>query len=150
MARLIDGSFAILEVTNNWLKAEDKRRLVYSKAKKDFEKFGAKYKIFIPQDPGQAGKDQIQAYVKLLSGFNVVHNTVKGNKITRAEPLMIQFENDNVVIFKNDSWNETYQTQMVNFPDAPHDDMVDASSDAFIQLSNREDENSLLAFLAGT
>lgn len=149
MARLIDGSFVILEVTNDWLSPAKVRELICEKAKHDYKLFGGKYKIFLPQDPGQAGKAQAQAYVKMLSGYVVHTNTVKGDKVTRAEPLMIQFEKNNVILFKNEKWNNAYQSQMVSFPDGVHDDMVDASSDAFNQLSNKENENSLLSFLAG-
>ena len=144
MARLIDSTFAILEVTNDWLSPSKVRHLICEKAKNDYKKFGSKYKIFLPQDPGQAGKAQAQAYVKMLSGYNVSTSTVKGDKITRAEPFMIQMENGNVVVFENDKWNDTYQSQMVSFPEGIHDDMVDATSDAFNQLSNKEDENNML------
>ena len=144
MARLIDGTFAVLEVTNDWLSPSKVRHLICEKAKNDYKKFGDIYKIFLPQDPGQAGKAQAQAYIKMLSGYNVSTSTVKGDKITRAEPFMIQMENDNVVIFKNEKWNDSYQSQMVSFPEGIHDDMVDATSDAFNQLSNKEDETGLL------
>ena len=60
---------------------------------------------------------------------------VSGSKITRAEPLSAQWMGDNVLLLEG-VWNEEYLLEMEGFPDAAHDDMVDASSDAFAAVSN--------------
>ena len=42
-------------------------------------------------------------------------------------------------------WNEMYFSQLESFPESKHDDMVDASSDAFNELTeSRFDIDSLL------
>ena len=42
-------------------------------------------------------------------------------------------------------WNEMYFSQMESFPESKHDDMVDASSDSFDELtSNGFDIENLL------
>jgi phage terminase large subunit-like protein len=37
-------------------------------------------KIRLPQDPGQAGKDQAENFIKFLSGFSVVTERETGSK----------------------------------------------------------------------
>ena len=91
--------------------------------------------IRIPQDPGQAGKEQANSYVGYLSGFNVKVKVVTGNKVTRAEPFSAQVQAGNVYLLDGD-WNEMYLRELEGFPDLTHDDLVDASSDAFTECSN--------------
>ena len=148
MGRLIDGRFVILDVSNDCLSAKNVRSLICDKAEQDYSMYGEKYSIFLPQDPGQAGKAQAEAYVRMLSGYNVTTHTVNGSKVSRAQPLAIQMENNNVIILGDKPWNKQYQRQMVAFPDSDHDDMVDASSDAFNTLSNKENQNQLAILLA--
>ena len=61
-------------------------------------------------------------------------SVVNGSKITRAEPFAAQWQQGNVLLLEG-PWNEEYLLEMEGFPDAVHDDMVDASSDAFKKVS---------------
>jgi len=45
-------------------------------------------RIRLPKDPGQAGKEQAESYIKFLAGFNVVAVAETGSKEARAEPHM--------------------------------------------------------------
>ena len=93
------------------------------------------YSVGIEQDPAQAGKVEVDLYRRLLSGFNVKIYAARQNKITRASGLSSLAENGNFYILDSE-WNEDYINQLVGFPDASHDDDVDASSGAFNALSN--------------
>lgn len=93
-------------------------------------------KVRIPQDPGQAGKAQAKAYISALAGFDVVTYPVTGDKEHRATPFAAQVQAGNVKIVKG-KWNESFLLEAENFPDGIHDDQVDAVSDAFDELTNK-------------
>lgn len=89
--------------------------------------------IHLPQDPGQAGKSQIQYLTSKLNGYTVKSSPETGNKITRAEPYAAQLNVGNVALVRA-SWNRVYLDELRVFPSGAHDDQVDASSRAFAAL----------------
>jgi len=98
-----------------------------------------KYKRVIerlPQDPGQAGKDQAQSYIKFLAGFVVKTIPESGSKEARAEPFAAQWQAGNVDLVMGE-WNESYLTQLESFPESKFKDMVDASSSAFAEIETK-------------
>lgn len=129
------GTVVALNVINQRIKAGDVEKLVYNTALIDRQRYGYQYIVRVPQDPGQAGKVLAGQYVKLLSGFNVKTLPVSGSKELRATPFAAQWQNGNVEVLLGD-WNEEYFSQLESFPESKHDDMVDASSDAFSELTN--------------
>lgn len=129
------GTVVVLNVINQRIKAGDVEKLVYNTALIDRQRYGYQYIVRVPQDPGQAGKVLAGQYVKLLSGFNVKTLPVSGSKELRATPFAAQWQNGNVEVLLGD-WNEEYFSQLESFPESKHDDMVDASSDAFSELTN--------------
>ena len=101
---------------------------------------GRQVEIRLPQDPGQAGKSQIAALVKRLSGFNVRAKPVTGDKITRFSPFSAQCEAGNVSVLRSDRWNDYFFRELENFPPETHghDDVADATSEAFDGLLRRK------------
>lgn len=134
MGRRKNGMFVVLDVINQRIKAGDVEKLMYNTAVADRAKYGRTYTVRLPVDPGAAGKIVADSYVKMLVGFSVVAERVTGSKISRATPLATQWQNGNVEVMEA-PWNEMYFTQLEFFPDAKHDDMVDASSDSFNELA---------------
>jgi len=128
-----DGNYYVLDVIRRQENAASIRRLVLLTAELDKKKY-RNVTINISQDPGQAGKEQAQSYVKMLAGYKVVARSETGDKVTRAEPLAAQWQAGNVYIVKGD-WNGMYIDEMEKFPEGEHDDMVDASSGAFNELT---------------
>lgn len=96
--------------------------------------------IRLPQDPGQAGKDQAKSYTRLLAGYNVAVLPVSGDKITRAEPFAAQVNAGNVRLIRGD-WNKAYIDELKLFPLGSNDDQVDGSADAFNHLFNFENQD---------
>ena len=90
-------------------------------------------RIRLPQDPGQAGKEQAQSYIKFLSGFDVTAVLESGSKESRAEPMAAQWQAGNFDIVIGD-WNEMFLTQLENFPDGKFKDMVDAAANGFAEI----------------
>lgn len=132
MGLLDDGRVIVLDVKRKQIKANDARNLLRNMAAID----QAKYKfvqITIPQDPGQAGKAQAQSLVSMLAGYSVEIVSPTGSKEVRATPFASQVQAGNVLILKGE-WNDMYLSELESFPESKHDDMVDASSDAFNKL----------------
>lgn len=132
--RMRNGQYIILDGKRVAKNAANVRDLIVSTAKQDKTIYGTS-KIFIPQDPGQAGKDQSRSYSKILTGYSFMSNPVTGNKITRAEPMAAQWQNGNIYMLEGE-WNKPYLDEMDGFPDLLHDDYVDSSSDGFRIVSN--------------
>ena len=98
---------------------------------------GKGVKVRLAQDPGQAGKSQARAQVKMLTGYQVNARPVSGDKEVRAKPLSSQVQAGNVKVVRGD-WNEDFFKEMESFPLGSHDDIVDAASDAFDELNQSE------------
>ena len=127
-----EGRYVIADVINKRLSASEVRVLVKMTCQADRKKYGRVIER-LPQDPGQAGKEQAQSYVKLLAGFLVKVKPESGSKESRAEPMAAQWQAGNVDVLEAD-WNETYFNELESFPQSKFKDMVDAGSTAFIEI----------------
>lgn len=142
MGRRRDGTFVVADVINKRLSANEVRQLIKLTAEND----RAKYRfvnIRLPKDPGQAGKDQAQNYVKFLSGFPVKAVAETGSKEVRAEPAAAQWQAGNFDLVYG-AWNDMYLDQLESFPMSKFKDMVDATSAAFRELDDSFDLKNLL------
>lgn len=91
---------------------------------------GRAHKQILPQDPGQAGKSQVQAFATLLAGQSVYFSPESGDKVTRADPLLSQMNAGNVMMVR-DSWNKAFTDECRLFPYGKYDDQVDPAARAF-------------------
>lgn len=142
MGKRSDGRYIIIDVINVRQSANDVRQTILHTAMIDRAKYG-NVKVRLPQDPGQAGKDQAQSFIKLLAGFNVKTIQESGSKETRAEPVAAQWQAGNFDVVIAD-WNEMYFSQLESFPSSKFKDMVDATSTAFSEIENTFDFESLI------
>ena len=134
MGKRKNGKYIVLGAINVRVSAGDVEKLLLNTAMADRMKYGRKYSIRLPIDPGAAGKIVANSYVKKLAGYAVVSERVTGSKILRATPFASQWQNGNVEVLAGE-WNDMYFSQLEFFPEGKHDDMVDGSSDAFNELS---------------
>lgn len=95
---------------------------------------GKDVRVGLPEDPGQAGKDQAERYVRMLSGYMVEAERETGDKQTRAFPFAAQCGAKNVFLLRG-AWNDAFITELCGFPNGAHDDQVDAASGAFRLLT---------------
>ena len=146
MARMRNGQYIILDAKRMAFSASAVRQLVKNTAITDKSAFGCR-RISIPQDPGQAGKEQAESYKKELAGFTVESKPVSGDKIRRAEPFAAQWQVGNVLLLEG-GWNDVFLDELEGFPDALHDDQVDAASDAFSLVARMN--NARLPAMDGT
>ncbi len=127
-----NGRYIVADVINKQMSAADVRSTIRLTAQNDKAKY-KRVRVRLPQDPGQAGKEQAESYIKFLSGFDVVARLESGSKQSRAEPMAAQWQAGNFDILHG-AWNEEYLTQLENFPDGKFKDMVDASANAFSEI----------------
>jgi len=86
------------------------------------------------QEPGSSGVDTIDAYSRLLIGYNFKGDRVTGDKVMRAEGAAIAAEAGNLKLLRGE-WNQAFLDEVDDFPHGMHDDQVDALSGAYAALT---------------
>jgi predicted phage terminase large subunit-like protein len=132
MGRTPEGRYVIADIVRLRGRPGDVRAAIRATAELD----GRACRISIPQDPGQAGVDQVATYAELLKGFTFSFRRPTANKIVRAGPLSAQASARNVTLVRGD-WNAPFLEEAESFPDEneqEHDDQIDAASDAFAEV----------------
>lgn len=136
MGKRSNGRYIVADVINLRQKASAIRDLIKNTAIADRAKFG-RIRTMIPQDPGQAGKDQVESYTKFMAGFDFGAERETGSKVTRAEPMAAQWQAGNFDILIAD-WNDAFFSQLESFPESKFKDMVDAADGAFTELERAQ------------
>lgn len=124
------GIYYVLDVERGQLSADDVRTTIRNTAIAD----GQEVMIRLPQDPGQAGKDQAEQLVRFLAGFIVKAEPVSGSKETRAFSFAAQVNSGNVKLVDG-PWVKAFKEELRQFPRGKFKDQVDAGSDAFNELA---------------
>lgn len=131
-----DGIIYIPDVWRGQVEADAVRRRIKQCAELD----GYHCRVRLPQDPGQAGKDQAAQLTRMLAGWPVKSKPVSGDKITRASGFAAQVNAGNVRIVRA-PWNAAYLAELDAFganDGSAADDQVDASSDSFNELTAKK------------
>lgn len=147
MGRRPNGRFVIAHLAHERKQASKVREMVKNIATQD----GTGTRIVVPEDPGQAGKEQAQSYATMLAGWPVRKRRPSANKLTRAEPFAAQWQAGNVDVLRA-PWNDALFSELEAFPppnNKGHDDIVDACSDAFADLIGIPDSSPLGIQVAG-
>lgn len=139
MGKRANGRYVVADVVNKQMSASDVRQTIKHTAQMDMARY-KRVRVRLPQDPGQAGKEQAQSYIKFLAGFDVTTVAESGSKEARAEPMAAQWQVGNFDIVYGD-WNEEYLLQLENFPDGKFKDMADASANAFAEIETKNTFN---------
>lgn len=129
IGRALDGRFYISDSRRIQGTAADAERLIVNTASQD----GVAVTGSLPQDPGQAGKAQVQYLIRQLSGYAYRATPESGDKETRALPLAAQAEAGNVLLIRGD-WNRDFLAELETFPMGKFKDQVDAATRAFSDL----------------
>lgn len=91
-------------------------------------------RIMSQVDPGSAGVSEAENFVRMLAGYDVRVERLTKNKVARAKPVSAQSEVGNIRVVRA-PWNEEFFTELENFPEGAHDDIVDVLSGAFNALA---------------
>ena len=119
-----DGVTYIMDMASCREEPGGVRKLVKQTAKDD----GVETRIALPQDPGQAGKDQVRSYAQHLAGFATMGVKVTQNKRAMATPWAADAGNGLVRVVRG-NWNRAFFSEVEAFPQkGVHDDIVDAVS----------------------
>lgn len=129
VGRNIEGKIVVADMVRVRRKAADVRAIIKNHAVKN----GRDTWVVIPQDPGQAGLDQIESYRSMLHGYTIISRYITKNKVVMAEPCAAEWQNGNILLVRG-SWNEVMIGELECFPDGVHDDIVDALSAAVRNL----------------
>ena len=130
-----NGRYVVADVINKQMAASDVRKTIKLTAQADRARY-KRVRVRLPKDPGQAGKEQAESYIKFLSGFDVTAVAESGSKEARAEPMAAQWQAGNFDIVYGD-WNEEFLSQLENFPESKFKDMVDAAANGFAEVEIR-------------
>jgi predicted phage terminase large subunit-like protein len=125
-----DRSFCIEDQVAGQLEWEGIKSLILTTAIKD----GVYVPIYVEQEPGAGGKNQIaelKSFIqkKLDISYQVIGHLPEGDKIMRANPWFAEAAQGYfyMVIGK---WNTPFLEQLGSFPQTKHDDLVDGVSGA--------------------
>lgn len=94
----------------------------------------AKFRVRWEQEPGSAGKRESRRLVKLLDGLDAKGLPVRSDKFVRGRAFASQSEAGNVFLITA-PWGESWLDHMHNQPDTPHNDIHDATTGAYNNLS---------------
>ena len=139
MGKRKNGRYVVADIINKQMSASDVRKTIKLTAQADRATY-KRVRVRLPKDPGQAGKEQAESYIKYLSGFDVTTVAESGTKEARAEPMAAQWQAGNFDIVYG-AWNEEYLLQLENFPEGKFKDMVDASANGFAEIESRSSFN---------
>jgi predicted phage terminase large subunit-like protein len=110
---------------------EEVRRVVQTVTQAD----GHSCKVWLPRDPAQAGADQADSYIRMLSGYPAATERMSGDKVTRADAAASQANIGRIALVRA-PWNAAFIEELASFPVGLHDDQVDALSLAFSKLES--------------
>lgn len=130
LLKYADGSFVVADLKSIRDTPGQVEKLIKNVASHD----GVSVRIMSQQDPGSAGVEEADNFIRILAGFWVQTVVISKNKIARAKPVSAQAEQGNIRILRA-PWNEEFFKELENFPDGAHDDIVDTLSGGFNQLA---------------
>jgi predicted phage terminase large subunit-like protein len=128
-----DGTFYVRHIVRVRKAPGAVERLVATTARED----GTAVQIVIEQEPGAAGVALFDRYKReVLRGYAVRSDRPSGAKDVRARPVAAAAENGLVKIIRGPNLLD-FLDELSAFPNAPHDDCVDALAGAHAALAKR-------------
>ena len=123
IGRTREGDYVIVDMAR--IQTDEPRKFARSIASRD----GNQVRISVPQDPGQAGKDQVRTMTGDFAGFSFSFSPETGPKGTRHEPFQSQVNGGRVKMVRG-AWNAALLDEMQTDGQV-HDDQLDALARAF-------------------
>lgn len=130
VSRLKDGRFIVEHIEGLRGSPGEVERAIVAMAAQD----GPACTVGVWQDPGQAGVADRDATLRALEGHRFKSVRASQNKVTYAGVWSPHAEAGRVLLLRG-SWNDAFLAEAEGFPDAKHDDQIDAVSGAFQVLT---------------
>lgn len=99
----------------------DKVHSEFSRVALQDQAFDPRIVQVIPQDPGQAGVDQIRSFINENPGITIRARRPTGDKLTRFSPASARAAAGMLVVVRG-SWNREMHDELEALPEADHDD----------------------------
>jgi len=134
----------IVDMVHGRWEPGDVEKMIRQTAAKD----GPEVTIMLEQDPGQAGKFEVEYYIRRLIGFDVQAKPKRTSKLTYWKPLASQAKIGNVYLVRG-SWNDIFIKEASGVTDGTqpgHDDQVDAAAGGMIMIAPEFDSGTFEAF----
>lgn len=128
--RLVGGIYYVLDAVAEQISPAQTDMLLKNTASQD----GLSVGIRLEREGGASGKRDASHNVAMLAGYDVRTIPPQGDKVTRAKGFSAQALAGNVKLVRG-AWNAHYLSTLHEFPEGAHDDLVDASSGAFNELT---------------
>jgi predicted phage terminase large subunit-like protein len=144
-----DNLVYVLDVVRDRVEPYDVLQMIKRCAEND-SRYGD-VEIWLEQDPGSAGKQEVATLTRELAGFDVQRNNKRTAKLVYWKPFATQCKAGNVFLLKA-SWNGMFVDELAGVTDGSqngHDDMADASSGAFMMMANILHEDDAIRDIAG-
>lgn len=144
LVQAMDGYLYLVDMRHAQVSPHGAEQLVISTARQD----GPGIPIVLEQDPGQAGKAQVEHYQRLpdLRQHGVWGNRADGPKHVRAEPAAARLESGALRLVRA-SWNAEFVDELCGYnPEDknPQDDQIDVLSGAYrIIAADAGDDDTL-------
>lgn len=129
LAHCPDGRLVVVDVVRLRGGPNEVTQCLMATASRD----GRAVPIGLPQDPGQAGKQQVAFLTGRLAGHTVLASPETGAKLVRAMPVAAQVEAGRLSLLRG-AWNQALMDELRDFPHGRKDDQVDALSRAHAML----------------
>ncbi len=129
LAHCPDGRLVVVDVVRLRGGPHEVTQCLMATASRD----GHAVPVGLPQDPGQAGKQQVAFLTGKLAGHTVLASPETGAKLVRAMPVAAQVEAGRLSLLRG-AWNQALMDELRDFPHGRKDDQVDALSRAHAML----------------
>lgn len=145
VAKLKSGRYLIEDMVRGRWRVGELEQMLVEQAQRDLDMYGTNCLNYLPTEPASAGKIQKHHFATVFAEartpikfFKV--STIK-SKLARFLPFASVSENGLVVV-KEEEWNDTFFTELEAFTGSRsknHDDVVDATADAFNLLATSKE-----------
>lgn len=127
-----DERFVVVDIERGQWGTEERERRFRQTAQRD----GNSVKQWIEQEGGSSGEDAIRATSQRNPEYSIEGDRVTGSKEDRADPLASWGATNGIYLVRA-PWNDSFVRELCGFPNARHDDQVDAAAGAFNKLMGR-------------
>jgi predicted phage terminase large subunit-like protein len=144
LAELTTGQWCVMDV----VRVRESPKVVEELVLRCAEQDGYDCLIGLEQDPGSAGKADVDNMLYKLAGYQVDITKPTKAKTVRAKPVSAQCERQHVCLLAA-HWNDPFLSELEAFGEDSrgHDDQVDAFSGAFNLLTDKQKTLSILDVL---
>lgn len=129
------GTWWVLDVNRFRDTPAKVEQTMFETHERDDALLGTYVPVRVEQEPGsQSDMAMFKMMTSSFAGVNFTWNKPEGDKRERAKIMSNPIEKGIVNVVEDEEWNDPYFFEFDQFPDGNHDDQVDSTSAAFLDL----------------